>query len=250
MSKPKILIWDIETSPNTVYTWRAGYKINITPDNIIEERQIICICYKYLGEKKIHSLDWGARRNDKALVKKFAKILNKCDAAIAHNGDRFDLKWFKGRCLHHKTDPVNNISTIDTLKLSRTNFNLNSHRLNYLGDYVGKGHKLETGFGLWKDVLAGSKKALSKMIRYCKRDVELLEDVFVEILPYVDRLPVNLGLLKTGTVEGCPKCGSASKTKYGYRTTASGRYQKYQCSNGHVYCDKKLLKDLTYLLDK
>ena len=43
MHNIKRLFFDIETSPNIGYFWRAGYKLNIGADNIIEERKIICI---------------------------------------------------------------------------------------------------------------------------------------------------------------------------------------------------------------
>jgi hypothetical protein len=52
----KRLFFDIETSPNIGYFWRAGYKLNIGHENIIEERKIICISYKSGSIKKIHRL--------------------------------------------------------------------------------------------------------------------------------------------------------------------------------------------------
>ena len=39
------LYFDCETSPNIVYSWRIGYKIELSHDSIIEERRIICISY-------------------------------------------------------------------------------------------------------------------------------------------------------------------------------------------------------------
>ena len=43
----KRLYLDIETSPNIGMFWESGYKKNISYDNIIKERAIICICYKW-----------------------------------------------------------------------------------------------------------------------------------------------------------------------------------------------------------
>ena len=55
MKKIKRLFFDIETSPNIGLFWTAGYKLNISPDSIIKERAIICICYKWAGDDKIIS---------------------------------------------------------------------------------------------------------------------------------------------------------------------------------------------------
>ena len=45
----------IETSPNIGMFWTAGYRQTISPDNIIKERAIICICYKWADEEQVHS---------------------------------------------------------------------------------------------------------------------------------------------------------------------------------------------------
>src|SRR6056297_181468 len=52
--KRKRLYFDIETSPNVTLTWRTGYKLNIPHDNIMEERAIICICYKWEGSDEVY----------------------------------------------------------------------------------------------------------------------------------------------------------------------------------------------------
>jgi hypothetical protein len=53
------LFWDIETSPNVVLAFRAGYDVVINPDAVVAERKIICIGYKWEGEKKVTVLRVG-----------------------------------------------------------------------------------------------------------------------------------------------------------------------------------------------
>lgn len=243
-SKPKIMFFDIETSPNVGFFWRPGYKVSLTHDNIIQERRIICISYKFEGEKKVSSLHWDDRQNDKKLLKEFSKILTTADVAIGHNGDAFDLKWIKGRLLFHGLPPVTNVQTIDTLKLVRQNFNLNSARLDYLAQFLFEDHKISTDYSLWKNVMAGDKKALKYMIKYCEKDVILLEEVFQRLLPYCDRLPISLGILKGGTREDCPACGGPG-INYGFKVTRVGRYQKHQCKNcRHIWSDSRMIKEV------
>src|SRR5688572_1670103 len=102
MLKRKRLFFDIETSYNIVSTWRAGYKIDIPYQSILKERQIICICYGWEGEKKIYSLKWG--KDDKKMLQQFIKVASKADEIVGHNIDRFDTPWIKTRCLKHKID--------------------------------------------------------------------------------------------------------------------------------------------------
>ncbi len=92
--KIKRLFFDIETSPNIVFSWNVGYKLQIGHDNILKERAVICICYKWEGEDTVHSLEWK-RGDDKSLITKFLKVILKADEVIGHNGDNYDIKWFK-----------------------------------------------------------------------------------------------------------------------------------------------------------
>jgi len=235
---------DIETSPNIVSSWRVGFKINLTPDNIIKEREIICVCWKWAGKKEVHSLDWGSKMNDKSLLKKFIKELDKADVAIGHNGDKFDIKWLKTRILHHGLDPITNIQTIDTLKLARNNFYLNSNRLDYIARFLGVGSKMETGgFSLWKDACNGSKKALNKMVKYCKQDVIILEKVFDKIKAHSNNMPVHMGVINNDSRLDCPQC-SGKAIFYGYTTTRAGKYRKRKCTKcSHVWRHFRMVKD-------
>lgn len=181
----RILVWDIETSFNICWSWSLGNRISLTPDNLIKERAIICIAYKYLGESKVHSIHWN-KGNDKELCKKFAKVLEGCTHTLAHNGDNFDSKLFLGRCLYHGVTLKNNPKKIDTLKMARRHFRLNSNKLNYLGQFLGLGQKRDTG-GLktWVDIIMkNSTKALNKMVFYCKGDVILLEKIYNKLDKY------------------------------------------------------------------
>lgn len=241
----KILFFDIETSPNVVLSWAIGRKISLTHDNILKERQIICISYKWAHEKRVHTLDWGTKQCDKALLKKFVKVLAKADVAIGHNGDKYDVRFIAGRLLFHGLEPCSDLNTIDTLKYTRNAFYLNSNRLDYIGQFLNVGSKLETGgYSLWKQICVDKNAAaLKKMKKYCEQDVLLLEKVYNKIKPYV-KSKVHMGLLNGGTRDSCKACGSERKAKYGVVTTRSGRFQKYQCKDcGHVFRDTRQLKD-------
>jgi len=228
----KRLIWDIETSPNVGFFWRSGHEIDVGTHNIITERAIICVCWKWAGEKKVHSLAWN-KGNDEKLIKEFIKVLNQADEAIAHNGDRFDLKWFRGRCLYYRVPMSPKVQTIDTLKESRKLFDLNSHRLNYLGEYLGLGGKEDTGgFDTWrKIILENDNKALKQMVKYCKRDVDLLEKVFDVLNPYISSR-VHYGAY----TNECPECGSDNVIISKTRITAGGSKQyQFKCKDCGKY---------------
>lgn len=238
------LFVDIETMYNLAKCWRAGHDITINYNDIVKERKIVCISWKWGNSRQVHRADWGKKQCDKALLKKFCKDLKKAKLVIAHNGDRFDIKWIKTRALFHELDPVTNIHTVDTLKLARSNFAFNSNKLDYIVKYLQLGSKVATGgMALWDKVAEGDEKALDKMGKYCDNDVKILEKLFIKLLPYVDKLPAHMGILAGGTREECPNCGGTAR-KDGIRANRTGRKQRYRCNScGTNWTDSRVLKD-------
>lgn len=242
MKSPKRLFIDIEVSPNIGLFWQPGRKISIDYGNIIEERSIICICYKWQGQKT-SSLTWDKNHSDKDMLKRFIRIANEADEIVFHNGDKFDLPWIRARCLYHGLDVFPSYTTIDTLKIARSRFRFNSNRLDYIAKFLGIGSKIKTEFDLWKDVLLkNSPKALKKMTDYCKGDVELLEKVFKKMSNHIPPKTHN-GVILGGDRTDCPECGSPTMTISKTRVSAAGtkkiQYQCQDCGKYHTCTSRK-----------
>lgn len=183
-STPTKLYFDIEVSPNIVFSWGIGRNIFLGHDAIIKERAIICICWKWEGSTKVHSLEWD-KGCDKQMLKKFAKVLNSADEIITQNGDAFDVKWVRGRCLLHDIAMPIKFNSIDTLKMARAGYRLNCNKLDYIGQFLGIGQKNHTSYQMWKDItLDNCQNAMDKMVKYCKQDVVLLEKVYKKLQPF------------------------------------------------------------------
>lgn len=171
--------------------WRPGHKLNLDYNNIIENAKIICICYKWQGDKKIYSLTWDGKQNDKKMLADFIKILNTANEVIGHNSDRFDIKWIRTRCLIHNIDMMPEYTSIDTLKEAKKGFNFPSNRLDSIGRYTGAGKKIKTTGELWYDTwIKNDRSALGKMVKYCNQDVLLLEKVYGKMQNFIDRKSV------------------------------------------------------------
>ncbi len=231
----KRLFWDIETSPNICFSWRTGFKINLTPDNIIHERAIICVCYKWEGNKKVHCIKWD-QGDDTQLIKDFAVIAEQADELVAHNGDKFDVKWFNGRNLIHGLPSLPDYKTFDTLYWSRRLFNFNSHSLDYLSQILLGSRKIKVDYSLWKRIcLDNDPRAMADMVKYCKRDVTLLEGVYNKIISYC-KVKTHIGVLHGDERWTCPVCGSGDVFKSKSRVTTKGMQQhQMQCKGCGKY---------------
>lgn len=240
LTKPKKLrrlFWDIEVSPDVVLSWRTGYKVSINYDNIIKERAIICICWKWEGENQVHALHWDENQDDKAMIEKFLEVANQADEMVGHNGSRFDLPWFKTRCLFYGLQTIPDYKMIDTLTWARRHFYFNSNRLDYIGQYLGFGGKIKTNFGLWKDIVLNKReKPLKEMIVYCKRDVKLLEKVWGKLATAVKH-KTHAGVLSGKARWSNPYTGNTNVSVSKTRTTATGiiQYQMRDKDDGTYY---------------
>ena len=235
----KRLFFDIETSPNIGLFWEAGYKKNIDYSNIIKERAIICICYKWEDSKEVGFLTWDSKQCDKKMLQKFIEICNQADELVGHNGDKFDLAWIRTRCLFHKISMFPVYTTIDTLKLSRSKFKFNSNKLDYIAKYLGMGEKIKTEFGLWKAiVLNKDKEAMAKMVKYCQQDVKLLEKVYKELSTHIFA-KTHYGVIFGEDRGSCPECGSDDIIRMCNRVSVSGvKKIQFQCKTCHKFHTK------------
>ena len=242
MTKRRRLFFDIETSPNIGLFWEAGFKKNIDYSNIIKERAIICICYKWEEEKEVYGLTWDRKQCDKKMLQDFIEVTNQATELVGHNGDKFDLAWIRTRCLFHGIDMFPKYTTIDTLKVARSKFKFNSNRLNYIANYLGIGSKIKTEFDLWKSILLDSDKdSMNKMVKYCKNDVVLLEKVFKHLNNHIEPKS-HYGVLFGAYRGTCPECGSDDLVRNLVRTTATGiikvMYKCKTCNKYHTKTDK------------
>lgn len=243
-NKPKILLFDIEVTPNVVYTWTCGYNLTIGPDSIVQEREIICISYKWLDEKKVHTLKFDMMKKsdrDKRLLKKFKEIYAQADSVVAHNGKNFDIKWVNTRLLFYRLGPLPAVHVCDTLTEARRAFKFNSNKLDYIAKFIGSQGKDHVGYDCWKAIMNKNKAALNKMVKYCERDILEMEQVYKELQPYIKTLSSHA---VTGDREACPSCSNKRVQRYGYYFTATGKHQKYKCTGcGHIYRDSRKAKD-------
>jgi predicted PolB exonuclease-like 3'-5' exonuclease len=217
------LIADIETSPNIGLFWRAGYKQNISYDNIIEERKIICIAYKWEHANKVEYLTWDKSQCDKKMLAAFIEVMEEADEIVFHNGDRFDIPWIRTRALLHGLPAWSEPKQVDTLKWAKRRFYFQSNRLDYLGEILTGSGKIKTEYGIWKDILL--KKcpvAMAKMVKYCKMDVKKLQEVYEVLARY---MPAETHESVLGGEEKwmSPFCeGSKNIMSKGKRITARG----------------------------
>jgi len=91
---------------------------------------------------------------------------------------------------------------------------------------LGLGKKTKhKGMELWRACMDGDKAAHKVMERYNRQDVNLLEKLYGELLPWIPQHP-NLAI-ESG--HACPRCGSEKLQARGFLQSMTRRYRRWQC---------------------
>jgi len=247
--EPRILIYDIENTPVKGYTW--GY-YEQTLVGIDEDWWMLCFAYRWLGEEEVHVVaqpdfkrDYKRNlKDDRRVVRKLWDLFDEADIIVAHNGDRFDEVKARARFLKHGLGAPKSYKTIDTKKVASREFKLTANKLDVIAQYLGLGHKMpNTGMDLWFGCMEGDPESWDTMKRYNVHDVELLEDVYLAMRPFMTNHP-NMALLAGTGALACTRCLSLSVQRRGYHYTSVSRFPKYKCNDCGSYSRSRLAEKL------
>jgi uncharacterized protein YprB with RNaseH-like and TPR domain/predicted RNA-binding Zn-ribbon protein involved in translation (DUF1610 family) len=224
--KARIIIWDLET---TNLKGNFGY--------------ILCGAWKVYGEKKIHCVSITDTKtfdqdptNDKLVCKELLKSLEGADMWVAHFGRWFDRTMLNTRLIGHGLTPLPPIPMIDTWKIAKDNLKLNSNRLATIADWLGVEEKTPLNGKIWIKAMAGHKPSIKYVIKHCRQDVLVLEQVYERIRCLHQTHP-NVNIVHdqtdgTGPVtERCPICGEQALQRRGKNIARTRWSQRYQCRN-------------------
>lgn len=255
---PKILIFDIETSPMISYNFGL-YNVNISLDQIIEYPIMLTWSAKWLFSDIIMSdrltSDEALSRNDYRISKGIWGLINEADIVVAHYGDRFDLPMLNSRFIINGLPPATSVQSIDTKSIASKNFKFPSNKLDALATMFGFSNKIKTDFMLWRRCMEGSNSALEEMVTYNKRDVSLLEEVYLKLRPYAKGHP-NVGLYIESLLPVCSHCGNSNIKHESSYYTQTNKYDVYRCDCGALSrvrnssIDKNVKKNLTISLGR
>jgi DNA polymerase elongation subunit (family B) len=214
---------------NLAFVWEK-YEQNVIAYE--KEWYMLCYGYKWAGGKthvvslpdfKSYKTD---KTNDKELIKSLWNLFNEADVIVGHNSNSFDIKKTNARFLYYGLPPTSPYKMVDTKVMTKSRFKFNSNKLDDLGTHLGLGQKVKTGgFDLWLGCASGDKKSWSKMIKYNRQDVDLLEKVYNKLVPWCKHPIVYTGEIC------CRVCGHKELQHRGWSYMDSGKSKrpKYSC---------------------
>jgi hypothetical protein len=225
--KQRVLLFDLETSFNVGFCF-GKWEQNI--NRYLKEVRLLSFAYKWLGEDHIYCFAECDFKNNEGLVKELWETINKADILVAHHGKKFDVRMMNTFFIEDGLAPTKPYKVFDTREFAKYKFGFNSNSLDDLGEHLGFGKKeriLDKDM-LWERLTMGtaSNKDWAILKKYNKKDVILLEKVYLLFKPYTTNHP-PIHINDRGV---CPMCGSDKLIHQGWKLLANGLKRKqYAC---------------------
>jgi len=224
----KILHLDIETAPNTVYSWGL-WNQNIGINQIVEPGYTLCWAAKWHDSKEMF-FNSMHQSNEVDMLEEVWHLLDEADAVVHYNGEKFDIPTLNREFIRMGWEPPSPYHQIDLLRIVRQRFKFPSNKLDYVAQALGLGGKEKhVGMTLWTGCMAGDEQSWKKMESYNRQDVKLLPKLYTKLLPWIKNHP-NHALYTSETRPVCPNCGSVHIKKNGVEHTKTLTYQRYKCT--------------------
>lgn len=236
----KCLYIDIETAPSVAYIYKL-WQETIPLDRLRESGRMICFSAKWHGDRRVQFYSEHNVGRDEMLSAAH-DLLTEADVVVHYNGKRFDVPMLNREFLVAGMGPPAPYQQLDLYKEVRKTFKFDSNKLDHVAQQLEIGQKVKhSGFKLWLGCMAGDAKAWREMEKYNKQDVKLLEDLYLQLRPWISSHP-HVGLYDGGDLAACPRCGSTNFKRNGNAYTQQGRYQRWFCHDckGYSRATKRL----------
>lgn len=230
VSFPKILLLDIETLPLEGSFW-SPYDLRVSSGQLKKDWSIVCWSAKWLFGRETFGEavkpKEAIHRQDKSVLGGIWNLIDEADWVITQNGDNFDLKKLNTRFFIAGFPPPMYYKSVDTLKVLKDKFSFTYNGIDWVASVLGIGRKIETSFKWWDECSKGNQFYIDQMLKYNKWDVELLEELYLKMRPWIPSHP-NMNLYST-TGQVCPSCGDMDLDWCGKYATPLGLYKAFRC---------------------
>lgn len=224
---PRILIIDIETSPNIADVWGL-FNQNVSLSQLRESTRVIAFAAKWHGENKAYFYS-DFHDGHERMVERAHELLDEADIVVHYNGTSFDIPHLNREFVQAGLLPPATFQQVDLLKTVKKHFRFTSNKLQHVSTELGLEGKVQhSGHELWVRCMAGDPEAWAEMQDYNVQDVFLTEELYDLVLPWITNHP-NLALYVDEAQPLCPNCLSDRLHRRGFTVKQKRSYQRFQC---------------------
>lgn len=243
MDKPRILIFDIETTHLDADIGKvlcAGWKWH-NPDKPTKKVEFAAVWDN-------PAFYTSAKVDEVRVIKALHAAMSQATHVVAHYGIRFDVPFMNTKFLLHGLPMLLRPEYViqDTWRVAKDNLKFCSNRLGniasalntlekgrmpYSERYVWKLEKDKAGWGVWNRIMFDRLRSDTKLMeKYNKMDVLVLEQIYARFKPMFKTTLANAFADKDKKVYTCVCCGHYPLRKHGTLPSGKNRYHRLYCN--------------------
>lgn len=150
---------------------------------------MLCACVKIRNSRTLTFTTTRRKGmlDDRQALVGLRDAIESLDLAVGFYSTRFDLVFINTRLIMLGERPIDHIRHLDLYYTARYKLKLHSNRLDVVAETVlGKSNKTRVVGPIWTRAIMGDNDAMKFIIDHCRRDVQVLGDVFEKLLPFVN----------------------------------------------------------------
>jgi hypothetical protein len=192
-----------------------------------------CWSAKWLFEPEVYGRvvtpKEAIERKDDSILGEIWELMDEANVVIHHNGNSFDIPKLNTRFLLGGYSRPSYYKSIDTLEIAKKNFAFTYNKMGWINELLGIGTKMETSFKWWDEASDGNEKYLDMMLEYNMNDVNVLEELYLKLRPWMSGHP-NMAVYSVHKDTAvCPTCGSLDLHWNSTYSTPLGLYKSFRC---------------------
>lgn len=230
----RIAVLDIERMKGKaeVEFWDLGDFKNrrIHADDVTLWPRTICAAWQWYGEKRAHFTAEWHDAGPEGMARAMWQVYDDADIVVGHNIGPFDTKKLKSMWLELRLGTPSSWRTVDTLKVARREFGMESNTLDALCKRLGIQAKTDRyDVEVARRACAGHKPSQRQIQNYNVGDLGATKAFYDEIRSWDPTHP-HLGLY-SGLERSCYACGSEALVAMTHDTkTARTGYAAFRCT--------------------
>lgn len=231
-------------APNIVHRWQLFGNDSTALSQLVQPQEMMCASWKWYGEDLTHFMvtpayaDRAPKRITTEDTQALWEAFDEADMLITYNGKKFDIPRVNTLFVETGCAPPAPYAHVDLYQAVKRTFGFPSNKLDYITKrLLGYGKTSHQGHDLWVQCMAGDISAWHLMEEYNRQDVQITEDLYTRILPWIPGHPNVLLYDENPGQLSCPTCGGRIHRR-GERQLATGIYERYQCTECFAWSKK------------
>lgn len=148
--------------------------------------RLLCVGTKFIDEPDVKIIESPRLKDEKKALIALENTFNNANIIAGWNSKDYDFRFIQQRRAVLGLPPARRPMHIDLMWIHKYHLRSAGHSLKRAGEDLGcKVSKYDVPVQRWTEAAEGEAKAFNEIVKHCKEDVKLTEEVYWKLLPFI-----------------------------------------------------------------